>query len=207
MTVAELLQLDEWPEWLDVETIVACARLLSTSSATKHIHLVRQLKKIKAANSPATLDAALAILKHFQISFDQTKFVKCFHGCDYSQYDWLFDIFILKSEKRPLDDWQIPHIGGSRYLTESDVVDLDKVALRLKAADAKDIDLAVGIVTGTFFMQWSCCCGKVLYVNYELDAAFFRERVRVVIATVAIKVVNKKPIWFPRLNRNICPTF
>ena len=45
------------------------------------------------------------------------------------------------------------------------------------------IDLAVGIVTGTFFMQWSCCCGKVLYVNYELDAAFFRERVRVVIAS------------------------
>jgi hypothetical protein len=138
MNVEGFLQIAEMPLGFDVETIVACAKILAKSATTKNSQLAGELKQIKAAHSTVTVDAAMAILKHFEIPFDQTQFVKDFFHCDYSQYYWLHEPLILKNEKLPLDDWQIPHIGGSRYLTESDVVDLDKIALRLKDADADD---------------------------------------------------------------------
>ena len=138
MNVEGFLQIDEMPLGFDVETIVACAKILAKSAAAKKSQLAGELKQIKVAHSTVTVDAAMAILNHFEIPFDQTQFVKDFFHCDYSHYHWLHEPLTLKSEKLPLDDWQIPHIGGSRYLTESDVVDLDKIALRLKDADAND---------------------------------------------------------------------
>jgi hypothetical protein len=38
------------------------------------------------------------------------------------------------------------------------------------------MNLAASVATGTPFLQWDCRQGKVLYLNYELDAAFFRDR-------------------------------
>jgi hypothetical protein len=57
------------------------------------------------------------------------------------------------------------------------------------------LDLALSVATGTKFMHWDTCKGKVMFINFELQQAFIKDRLGVLMTRRQIQTVENLHIW------------
>ena len=57
------------------------------------------------------------------------------------------------------------------------------------------LDLAVSVATGTRFLNWPTTQGRTLFVNLEIDAAFFKRRLQAVADHKGVRNLDNLDVW------------